>query len=169
MLFLLGKHFEHCFVRLFMSYMRQINVLCLTTKTAAIDTLINNKTPDMKTGQIVNTKHKKAQQRKGNALVQLIGYVGMPSLDVLSAVRAAHKNGAALPYSASYHPTAHCKLQMLSSTGSRTITSDAVTADPLLSRVMRVWFFIFLFTHELSTRPAWLRTWYHVDAKLEYN
>ena len=31
-------------------------------------------------------------------LVQTIGYVGMPSLDVLSVVFGAHKNGAALPY-----------------------------------------------------------------------
>ena len=41
---LLGYHFAHCFVRLFMLCMcddvRQINVLCRTTKNAAIDTLI---------------------------------------------------------------------------------------------------------------------------------
>ena len=33
-----------------------------------------------------------------HALVQSIGYVGIPSLDVLSVVFGAHKNGAALPY-----------------------------------------------------------------------
>ena len=92
--------------------------------------------------------------RKYHTLVQLIGYVATPSLDVLSAVSAAHKNGAALPYSASYHPTAHCKLHTLSLTGLRTMTSDAVTAGLLLSRAMSVRFSIFLVSQELSMSPA---------------
>lgn len=33
-----------------------------------------------------------------HVLIQLIGYVGIPSLDVLSVVFGAHKNGALLPY-----------------------------------------------------------------------
>ena len=44
-LLLLGYHFEHCFVRLCMlsgcDDVRQINVLCRTTKNTDIDTLIN--------------------------------------------------------------------------------------------------------------------------------
>ena len=44
-----------------------------------------------------NAPPKKVTNGNNKVLVQLIGYFGMPSLDVLSAVWAAHENGAALP------------------------------------------------------------------------
>ena len=47
------------------------------------------------------TYHTTTQNRDTNhALVQLIGYHGIPSLDVLFIVSGAHRNGALLPYSA---------------------------------------------------------------------
>ena len=88
-----------------------------------------------------------------HALIQLIGYVGIPSLDVLFVVFGAHKNGALLPYGTWYHPTAHCKLHTLSVTGLITMTLDAVV-DPPLAAVMSVWLPIFTASQESTTGPA---------------
>ena len=83
-------------------------------------------------------------------LVQSIGYFGIPALDVLSVVLAAHKNGAALPYSKWYHPPAHRKLHTLSVTGYRTITLFS-WVDPVLEVFKSSWLSLVRSAHELAS------------------
>ena len=85
-----------------------------------------------------------------NARAQVIGYVGIPSLDALSAVFGAHENAALSPCCSWYHPTAHCKLHNLLTAASITITLDPV------SEVKSRWLSSFLFSHVSSTGPALL-------------